>query len=59
MGDVTVDATGKANGRGAYLCRDDECWALAQRRGAVERALKVRLTPEVWQNLLASRPAPA
>ena len=25
-GQVHVDETGKANGRGAYLCRDRVCW---------------------------------
>jgi predicted RNA-binding protein YlxR (DUF448 family) len=25
-GRVLVDETGKANGRGAYLCRDRACW---------------------------------
>ncbi len=25
-GKVTVDETGKAHGRGAYLCRDRTCW---------------------------------
>jgi predicted RNA-binding protein YlxR (DUF448 family) len=58
-GSVTVDATGKLNGRGAYLCRDPECWTLAQRRRALERALKVSLDEAAWQNLLISRPAAA
>ena len=55
-GSVAVDTTGKLNGRGAYLCRDPACWTQAQRRKAVERALKVSLDEEAWQNLLASRP---
>lgn len=28
-GKVFVDETGKANGRGAYLCRDRACWEKA------------------------------
>jgi hypothetical protein len=58
-GAVAVDLTGKLNGRGAYLCPDDACWTLAERRHAVERALSVRIEPQTWQNLLASRPRPA
>jgi uncharacterized protein len=58
-GGVTVDSTGKLNGRGAYLCHDPECWTLAQRRRALERALKVSLDEAAWQNLLISRSAPA
>ncbi|HEV1998081.1 MAG TPA: YlxR family protein [Candidatus Dormibacteraeota bacterium] len=54
---VVVDPTGKLNGRGAYLCHDPACWTQAQRRKAVERALKVSLDEAAWQNLLSSRPA--
>ena len=56
---VVVDPTGKLNGRGAYLCQDPACWTQAQRRKAVERALKVSLDEAAWQNLLSSRPAEA
>ena len=55
-GGVQVDATGKINGRGAYLCPDAACWTLAERRRAVERALSVSLDADAWQNLVASRP---
>ena len=42
-GTVAVDATGKAAGRGAYLCRRPECWTAALRRGALVRALRATL----------------
>lgn len=56
-GEVRIDSTGKLNGRGAYICRTDECWTLAERRKALERALSVRLDSATWQNLVSSRPA--
>ena len=40
-GNVVFDATGKANGRGAYVCRDDECITGAVERGGLRRALEV------------------
>ena len=49
QGEVSVDATGKMAGRGAYLCVRPECWeeALSQRRlGRIERALRGRLGQE-------------
>ena len=55
-GEVLVDTTGKLAGRGAYLCLDDACWTLAERRRALARALATGLDQEAWQNLLASRP---
>jgi predicted RNA-binding protein YlxR (DUF448 family) len=55
-GEVIVDPSGKLNGRGAYVCPDEACWTLAERRRGLERALSVRLDSAAWQNLLASRP---
>jgi predicted RNA-binding protein YlxR (DUF448 family) len=47
MGHVTVDATGKRAGRGAYLCRATACWDHALKRRGLERALRVEsLFPE-------------
>lgn len=43
-GTVGVDETGKKSGRGAYVCRLAECWQLALRRHALDRALKAELS---------------
>ena len=40
-GTVTYDPTGKAAGRGAYLCGQPECLDMAVRRRSIQRALKV------------------
>jgi predicted RNA-binding protein YlxR (DUF448 family) len=40
-GTVAYDPTGKAAGRGAYLCGQPVCLELAVRRGSIQRALKV------------------
>lgn len=45
-GRVQVDRSGRAPGRGAYVDRDLECVAHATRRGALVRALRVRMAPE-------------
>jgi len=42
-GHVEVDPTGKANGRGAYVCRTAECFEAAVRRKRIDSALRVRL----------------
>ena len=41
VGRLTVDPTGRCNGRGAYLCHDPACWETALKRHALERALRV------------------
>lgn len=42
-GSVEVDLTGKAAGRGAYLCRRRQCWQEALKRDSLARALRVKL----------------
>jgi predicted RNA-binding protein YlxR (DUF448 family) len=50
-GNIVVDPTGKANGRGAYLCRNSECWQTGLERGRLAKALKATITPEVLATL--------
>jgi predicted RNA-binding protein YlxR (DUF448 family) len=50
-GAVRLDLTGRAQGRGAYLHREPGCIDLARRRRALERALKVPVPEEVWQEV--------
>ncbi|MCL2324226.1 MAG: YlxR family protein [Actinomycetia bacterium] len=41
---VLLDATGRAAGRGAYLCHDESCLDQALRTKRLARALRVELT---------------
>lgn len=50
-GDVTVDPTGKANGRGAYICASTDCFDAALRRRRLDSALRVRLNEEELDRL--------
>jgi predicted RNA-binding protein YlxR (DUF448 family) len=45
-GEVTLDATGRMNGRGAYLCPNPECLKLAVKRRALDRSLGGSPSPE-------------
>ncbi len=52
---VEADATGKKAGRGAYLCRQRECWEqVLSQRGHLEHALKME-TPLDPQDLARLR----
>ena len=42
-GAVRRDPTGRANGRGAYLCHQPACWDKALTAGLLSRALRVEL----------------
>ena len=50
-GVVMVDDTGRRSGRGAYLCRQRDCWETALARRQLEHALKVALTAETQAQL--------
>jgi len=41
-GRITIDHTGSAPGRGAYLCPAPSCWHTALKRRSLERALRVK-----------------
>ena len=50
-GGVTLDTAGGLPGRGAYLCADAACSALALRRGSLQRALRRELPPDIRSSL--------
>jgi predicted RNA-binding protein YlxR (DUF448 family) len=45
-GTVEVDASGKRNGRGAYLCAQRECWEEALKKDRLARALRTTISAE-------------
>ena len=52
-GDAAIDRTGKAPGRGAYVCESIECLKKAQKSRALERALDARIDEAVFTQLQA------
>ncbi|KAF0850409.1 MAG: YlxR family protein [Spiroplasma poulsonii] len=50
-GEIIIDPTGKANGRGAYLRPTLEIYEKAKKNHALECALKVKLTDEFYDML--------
>jgi uncharacterized protein len=50
-GHVVVDPSGKANGRGAYLCAKPECFDVARQRRRLDTALKVNLRDDDYDRL--------
>lgn len=50
-GTVTADLTGRMNGRGAYLCRNEECLKKAVKAGTLQKALKCRIPDEVTESI--------
>jgi predicted RNA-binding protein YlxR (DUF448 family) len=41
---LQIDTSGKARGRGAYLCQKPTCWQRAQNSNILDHALRVSLS---------------
>ena len=54
QGTLHIDSTGKSPGRGAYRCRNVDCWQKAARKGSLERSLNASLTPQDHDLLFSS-----
>lgn len=50
-GEFMLDATGKKNGRGAYICPDPDCLAKAIRNKGLERSFRQSIPKEVYESL--------
>ena len=50
-GEIVLDTTGRKNGRGAYLCYSRECFEKAVKYRGLERALKMAVTSETYEEL--------
>ena len=48
---VSLDFSGKLNGRGAYLCGDPACLKKAEKSKALERSLETEIPQEVYERL--------
>lgn len=50
-GQIFLDPTAKANGRGAYICKEMACLEKAMKSKALNRAFKTEVAAEVYENL--------
>ncbi|MDO4482792.1 MAG: YlxR family protein [Bacillota bacterium] len=50
-GNVILDGTGKAQGRGAYLCPSKECFEAARKKKAISRNLEITVTEQQLEDL--------
>ncbi len=50
-GDIFVDKTGKANGRGAYLCDNKECLEKAIKTKKLERTFETSIDTKIYEEL--------
>ena len=50
-GEISLDTTGKKNGRGAYLCYSGECLKKAIKSKGLERSFQMKIPQEIYDTL--------
>ena len=50
-GNVSLDLTGKKNGRGAYLCRSLDCLKKARKTKRIDRTLETQIPDAVYDRI--------
>ena len=50
-GNISIDETGKAHGRGAYICKNADCLKKAQKSKGLERSFKRAVPQEIYDTL--------
>ena len=50
-GQISLDKTGKAQGRGAYICDNPECLEKVIKSKRLEKVLESSISEEVYNNL--------
>ena len=50
-GEVSLDLTGKKNGRGAYVSNKPECLKKARKRKSIERAFSMKIEDAVYDKM--------
>lgn len=50
-GEVSLDLTGKKSGRGAYICKNIECFRKARKARKFERAFSCQISEEVYNDM--------
>lgn len=48
---MSYDPTGRAAGRGAYVCKNAECVKLAKKKKSLSRSLKSPIDDELYSQL--------
>ena len=50
-GKISIDKTGKANGRGAYICDNLECLEKAIKTKRLDKIFDSKISNEIYENL--------
>ena len=52
-GEISLDLTGRKPGRGAYVCKNTECFEKARKARRFERSLSCKIPEDVYEQMSA------
>ena len=52
-GEISLDLTGRKSGRGAYVCKNADCFEKARKAKRFERSLSCKIPEEVYEQMSA------
>ncbi len=50
-GEISVDLTGKKSGRGAYICKNEECLKKLQKSKRLDKVFEIVVPDEIYENI--------
>lgn len=50
-GDISLDLTGKKSGRGAYICKNVECFEKARKARKFERSFSCMISEDIYNSM--------
>ena len=50
---ILIDESGKVNGRGAYVCKDDACIKALKKSNKLNQAFKMKIDDDIYEELEA------
>ena len=50
-GEIFIDKTGKANGRGAYICNSKECLEKAVKSKRLDKTFETKIDEKIYEDL--------
>ena len=52
-GEISLDLTGRKSGRGAYVCKNADCFEKARKARRFERSLSCKIPEDVYEQMSA------
>lgn len=52
--DFEVDFSGKAQGRGAYICKNSTCAANAKKRRQFDKSFKMKIPDDIYEKIISA-----